>query len=437
MEIIFLVIGLIIGLVVGYFLRIKADNKTHDNTELEQLKKQYEEQIIVRSNAEGRLQALENEIVGVKKERDDIRIDRDKLSERVAAALEKFKLQEDKIIEQKNYINEVQLQFQKDFQLIASKIVKDNSEEMSKLNSQRLEATLKPLGETIKSFEEKISKSSAENNTLKGEISKLVELNQHMAKEAQNLTKALKGDTKQQGNWGELILEKILENSGLEKGREYETQYSTTNEEGNRLFLDVIVHLPENKKIIIDSKVSLIAYEQYISAEEKTEKETHLKNHLLAVKNQIKNLSEKNYQSTLAGQSVDFVLMFMPIESAFALALQNDATIFESAWEKKIVIVSPTTLLATLRTISSIWKQERQTKNAIEIARQGGLLYEKFVGFVDDLEKVGSQLQTTQKTYDAAFNKLKDGKGNLISRAEKLRELGVQTSKSIDERHKE
>ncbi|MCC7095433.1 MAG: DNA recombination protein RmuC, partial [Ignavibacteriaceae bacterium] len=246
-----------------------------------------------------------------------------------------------------------------------------------------------------------------------------------------NLTEALKGQSKTQGNWGEFILESILEKSGLVKGREYVVQESLTSESGKRLQPDVIIKLPENKSIVVDSKVSLIGYEKYISEEDEHQKQLGLREHINSIRSHIKNLSGKNYQNLYQLESLDFVLMFMPIEPAFALAVQNDQAIFNDAFEMNIVIVSPSTLLATLRTISSIWRQENQNKNALEIARQSGDMLDKFTAFVEDLLTVGKGLISVKDNYDKAMNKLTDGRGNLISRAEKIKELGAKTSKSL------
>jgi DNA recombination protein RmuC len=252
-----------------------------------------------------------------------------------------------------------------------------------------------------------------------------------MSKDANNLTNALKGQTKTQGNWGEFILESILEKSGLVKGREYSVQESLSSSEGRRFQPDVLIKLPENKTIVIDSKVSLISYEKFTSAENEEDRQLALRDFIISIKNHIKGLSAKNYQNLYGIESLDFVLMFMPIEPAFGLAVQNDISLFNDAFEKNIVIVSPSTLLATLRTIASIWRQENQNKNALEIARQSGSLYDKFVGFVDDLTTLGSRIDSAKDSYNSAFNKLRDGRGNLIRGVEKIKRLGAKTAKSL------
>jgi DNA recombination protein RmuC len=267
--------------------------------------------------------------------------------------------------------------------------------------------------------------------SLKQEVKNLFELNRKLSEDAENLTKALKGDLKKQGNWGEIVLERVLERSGLTKGQEYETQASTRGEDGQLLRPDVIIHLPEEKHLIIDSKVSLLAYENFIRSDDETEKSRFMRQHVDSIRAHIRGLNEKKYQSAKDFDTPDFVLMFLPVEPAFSAALQTDPELFSFAWERKIVMVSPTTLLATLKTVASIWKQEKQTRNAVEIARQGGNLYDKFVSFIEDLQKLGNQLNTAQRTLDEATKKLHTGSGNLVVRAERLRKLGVKTGKTL------
>jgi DNA recombination protein RmuC len=270
---------------------------------------------------------------------------------------------------------------------------------------------------------------------LRTEIKKLHELNLKMSEEASNLTRALKADTKKQGNWGELVLQKVLERSGLIKGEEFILQPSFRNEKNELIRPDVIINLPDDKHIIIDSKVSLIAYEAYVNADTDVERAKFLKAHIDSLREHVRGLSGKDYQLAHELDTPDFVLLFLPIESAFSIAIQEDNTLFSFAWDRKIVIVSPTTLLATLKTVESIWKHEKQTRNAIEIARQSGNLHDKFVSFLEDMEKIGVQLRTTNKTYEGAYNKLTSGKGDLIGRIKKLQELGAKTSKEIPQKY--
>ena len=341
----------------------------------------------------------------------------------------------EKLTQQGAELEKIQERFQKEFQLIADKIIRDNASELSNSHQKELTQLLQPLKDKIKHFEENIEKKyideTKERSDLKSELSRLLELNNTLNLQAQNLTTALKGENKTQGNWGEMILERILESSGLQKGEEYLTQVSDTNTNNRRIQPDVIVNLPENKHLIIDSKVSLVAYENFISSTKEDVKDASMKLHLQSIRSHIKSLNEKNYQTASSLQSPDFVLLFMPIEAAFSVALQHDSELFNYAWERKVVMVSPTTLLASLRTISSVWKNERQTKNAQDIAEKAGNLYDKFVGFVKDMENIERSLNSAQNHYNDAFNKLSSGRGNLVRRAEQLKELGAKTNKSI------
>jgi DNA recombination protein RmuC len=291
------------------------------------------------------------------------------------------------------------------------------------------------MKEKISDFEKKVESTyqteSKERISLQEQVKQLMSLNTQLNDEAQKLSRALKSDSKKQGNWGEFILEKILEYSGLVKDREYVTQYSTTDENNTRLQPDVVISLPDNKHLVIDSKVSLTAYERLVNAEDDVTRELALREHLASIRSHIKNLSEKNYNNASGINSPDFVLLFMPIESSFGVAVEADNQLFKYAWEQKIVVVSPSTLLATLKTVHSLWRQEKQNINAVRIATDAGNLYDKFVGLVDDLVKLGNQLKTVQGTYDSSFNKLKSGSGNIIGRIEKIRKLGAKTSKKI------
>lgn len=321
------------------------------------------------------------------------------------------------------------------FENLAQKIFEEKSTRFSDQNHKQLSTLLDPLKERIKDFEKKVedtySQERFERGHLKGEISKLIELNQTMSKEAHNLVLALKGENKTQGNWGEFILENILERSGLRKGEEYFTQETLRGSEGEMLRPDVIVHLPDNKHLIVDSKMTLSAYEGYCSATDEVSKDRFAIQHVESLKRHINELSEKKYHLSEKIISPDFVMLFMPIEPAFALAFQLKPEIFEQAWSKNIAIVSPTTLLATLRTVASLWKQERQQKNALEIAKRGGELYDKFASIVKDLETLGERIGSVQKTHSDIMGKISTGRGNLISQVEKLKELGAKAEKSL------
>ena len=337
----------------------------------------------------------------------------------------------EKLENQKLEIETLQKRLTTEFENIATKILKERSEEFSVSNHKNLSEILNPLKERIQLFEKKVDetydKELRDKISLREEVRKLTELNTRVSEEANNLTKALKGDVKKQGNWGEVILERVLERSGLTKGQEYEREVVVEGVDHLVQRPDVIIQLPDNKHIVIDSKVSLVAYERLISAETEEKKVVYLKDHINSLRSHVKLLSEKNYQNAQNINTPDFVLMFLPIEASFSIAVQGDSEIFSYAWERKIVIVSPTTLLATLRTISSIWKQENQTKNAQEIARLSGALYDKFIGFTEDMSKIKANIDRTSSAYDDAMKKMKDGSGNIIRTAEKIKELGAKT----------
>ena len=337
----------------------------------------------------------------------------------------------EKLENQKLEIENLQKRLTVEFENIATKILKERSDEFAVSNHKNLSEILNPLRERIQLFERKVDetydKELRDKVSLREEVRKLTELNARVSEEANNLTRALKGDIKKQGNWGEVILERVLERSGLTKGQEYEREEVVDGADMSVQRPDVIIHLPDNKHIIIDSKVSLVAYERFVSAETDEQRTIHLKEHVSSLRSHVKLLSEKNYQNAQSLNTPDFVLMFLPIEASFSVAVQGDGEIFSYAWERKIVIVSPTTLLATLRTISSIWKQENQTKNAQEIARLSGALYDKFIGFAEDMVKIKTNIDRTANAYDDAMKKMKDGTGNIIRTAEKIKELGAKT----------
>lgn len=355
---------------------------------------------------------------------------------RAVRAEEMLSAQQQKQLQQEKYIEELQQQFKLQFEQIASQILEEKSAKFTIQNKANIELILSPLKENIKAFEDKVDRvyktESDERNILKGVISELMLQSKQIQDDANNLTRALKGDNKKQGNWGEIILERVLERSGLVKDQEYRIQSSYNTINGNRVQPDVIIDLPDDKHIVIDAKVSLIAYEKYVSAETEEEKDIHVKLHLQSLKNHIQDLSGKNYHALYQINSPDFVLLFVPIESSFGIAVQKDAELFSYAWERKVVIVSPSTLLATLRTISSIWKQERQNRNVLEIARLSGAMYDKFVGFMNDMEGIGRNIRQSQDAYDKALNKLSSGNGNLSTTADKIKKLGAKTTKQLD-----
>ncbi|KIQ05991.1 MULTISPECIES: DNA recombination protein RmuC [Pseudomonas] len=320
------------------------------------------------------------------------------------------------------------------FAELAGKIFDEREQRFSETSQQRLGQLLDPLKERIQSFEKRVEESyqqeARERFSLGKELERLQGLNQRLSEEAMNLTQALKGQ-KTQGNWGELVLERVLEHAGLQKGREYHTQVSLKSADGERFQPDVLIQLPGEKQVVVDAKVSLTAYQQCVSATDEATRQLALKQHVLSLRSHLKGLSLKDYQHLDGLHSLDFVLLFVPIEAAFAAALQADPGLFQEAFDQHIVIVSPTTLLATLRVIDSLWRQERQSQNAREIAERAGALYDKFVAFIQDLDEVGMRLQQLDKAYSGARNKLVDGRGNLISRAENLKLLGARASKSL------
>ncbi len=406
---------------------LESERKRREEAEVELAKVKTEKE-----NLEEQLKELDQIKEKLEKER-SLRIELEKKNSSLESNIENIKKL---LVEEKRRLDEVKTQMQQEFKLIANEILKANSQEFTQKSKKELDDLINPLKEKITNFEKKVNetyeKGIKDQTELKAEFKKIYELSKQLDKDAKDLTKALKSDSKQQGNWGEVVLERILEQSGLVKDREYFIQETGKNIDGKVIRPDVIIKLPDNKFMIIDAKVSLTAFQEYISAEDNEQKQKALKKHIESVKKHVKELSEKNYPSFEGINTPDFVLMFMPVEPAFAAAMQSDPNIFSYAWERKVVIVSPTTLLATLRTIESIWKQERQTRNAVEIARQAGALYDKFVGFLKDLDKIGDYLDKSQKAYNDARNKLSDGKGNIVRQVEKLKELGAKTQKEID-----
>lgn len=428
-DVIFLIIGLIAGGVAGFFMASSKKSATGSNDEqLQQLQ-------LNASRLEEQNKYLWNSI----NERNaELNTERDKgvaLTSQLAEVKANHDNVQQRLLEQKNELQQLQDKFTKEFENLANKILEEKSQKFTEQNKLNIDQILKPLGEKIKDFEKKVQDNyDAENKekaSLKTEIHRLYELNQKITTEAQNLTRALKGDNKAQGNWGEFILESILEKSGLTKDREYSMQQSFTTEDGRRLQPDVIIQLPEGKSLIVDSKVSLTGYEKYVAAEDDVQRQLALREHLLSVRSHIKGLSEKKYQQLYQLRSLDFVLLFVPIEPAFALSVQQDAQLFHDAFEKNIVIVSPSTLLATLRTVSSIWRQENHNRNAVEIARKAGDLYDKFEGFVKDMIALGTKLDQSKKDYESAMNKLSTGKGNIVKRVQELKDMGAIASKSL------
>lgn len=370
-------------------------------------------------------------------EREDLRTEKEALMIQLSKKEADFENLWERNKEQKQEVEQLQEKFTKEFENLANKILEEKSSKFTEQNRENMKNILSPLQDKIQLFEKKVEDTHKESidyhAALRQQILGLKEMNEQMSKETLNLTKALKGDSKMQGNWGELILERVLEKSGLEKGREYEVQQSFTNEEGSRVFPDVVINLPDGKKMVVDSKVSLVAYEKFINEEDEALRIVFLKEHVNSIKRHVDQLGAKNYHDLYQIESPDFVLLFIPMEPAFAIALNEDTGLYSKAFEKNIVIVTPSTLLATLRTIDSMWSNQKQQENAFEIARQAGALYDKFEGFVNDLVKIGKKMDEAKTEYQGAMNKLFDGKGNLISSVEKLKKMGAKAKKSLPE----
>jgi DNA recombination protein RmuC len=426
---IILVFAILIALAIGFYIG-KLLSKTQSNAE--------------KSNLEGQLTSQTNQLTELKisfqnlqNEKQKVQAEKEEFAILLAKKENDFDNLLDRTKEQKEELNHLQEKFSKEFENLANKILEEKTQKFTEQNKENLKNILSPLQDKILHFEKKVEDTHKESidyhAALRQQIVSLSEMNAQMSKETINLTKALKGDSKMQGNWGELVLERVLEKSGLEKGREYEVQQAFTTAEGTRILPDVIINLPDGKKMVVDSKVSLTAYEKYVNEEDDAQQNLHLKEHVNSVKRHVEQLSDKRYQDIYQMESPDFVLLFIPIEPAFALALQEDLTLYNKAFEKNIVIVTPSTLLATLRTIDSMWTNQKQQENAIEIARQAGALYDKFEGFVSDLIKIGKKMDEAKVEYSSAMNKLTEGKGNLVTSAEKLKKMGAKAKKALPE----
>lgn len=427
--VIYLLAGLATGVIVGWWFGRKQSISALEALQASEVERRVlqerveaarmaqEQTLQLHQVAEARLLQLSTELSAANTVQDQLRQQLGAQDEQLREMLEKMQLQ---------------------FKTMANAIFEDKTRQFTEQNRTQLDQVLQPLRDRLRDFEQTVQathKESIEKQAgLFHELRNIKELNRQMSEEARSLTRALKGETKTQGNWGEMVLQRILERSGLTINQEYRLQESMVAEDGRRLQPDVTILLPESKYLVIDSKVSLVDYERFANAEDATEQAAHLKRHLLSIRNHIRDLSSKNYQHLYGPGSPDFVLLFVPIEPAFMLAVQNDADLFSDAFDKNIVVVSTSTLLATLRTIASLWRQENQNKNAQEIARQAGSLYDKFSAFAEDLVKVGQQLEATDKTYKLAMGKLIEGKDNLVRKAERLRELGAKNSKAIDQR---
>lgn len=431
MDYISLIIGLLVGGVVGFLLSRLTSQNVSENDDSASMMSDIQTLKNMNVRMESELETSKEELMTTR-ERNTV------LVQSEASLKSKYEALEEKLETQKSELNELQERFRKDFELVANKILEEKSEKFTEQNKKNLDSILNPLKERIGEFQKKVEDSNEKNTERSAALDKhlqmLQDLNREITQETKSLTQALRGDSKTQGNWGEFQLESILEKAGLEKDIHYTKETNLKTEDGDNQRLDYIINLPDGKHLILDSKVSLTAYSNYFDTEDEVEKEQFLKQHLDSVNGHVKLLGSKDYQKLHGINSPDYVMMFVANEPALTLALKEDPTLFEKALDKNIVVVSTSTLLATLRTISYIWKQDLQNKNAEEIARQAANLYDKFVGFTEDLIKLGGQMRTATKTYEESMKKLTDGTGNLTRRVENLKKLGVNPSKQIDNR---
>jgi len=428
----------IIVFAAGFFILIRKINKASGeagSVEAEKQARLIEELSAARQVAEGKISWLNTRIDELTEESRQHQQTILTLNQQLAGKESENRALEERLAGLKAETEKLQDTFRHEFRNLANEILEEKTQKFTDQNKVKLEEILKPLGEKIRDFEKRVEetydKESKERFSLAREIKSLTDLNQQISRDATNLTNALKGQVKTQGNWGEIILESILEKSGLKKDREYFIQSSFTNEQGKRLQPDVVVTYPGERNLVIDAKVSLNAYERYASSSTKEEQDLALRDHLVSVRNHIQELSSKNYQDLYQLRSLDFVMMFMPVEPAYLLAMQEDPGMWSFAYERRVLLISPTNLIAALRMISNLWRVEYQNKNAVEIARQSGDMLDKLAGLVEDILDIGNKLDSTRRSYEAAVNKLSTGKGNLIRRAEKIKELGAKPSKEI------
>jgi DNA recombination protein RmuC len=420
MEAAWLVIGIGIGSVVArLFLRTK-NQQSQTSWIIEQEK----------------AKNLQQQLTDTRRELETERKNVLEANNNLAATEADYRNLQEKLADQKKDLENLNDKFSSEFKNLANEILEEKSKKFTEQNKSSLFELLKPLGEKIVEFEKKVEATHKDtltgNSALREQLENIQRLNVMMTREAENLTRALKGSSRTQGAWGEFILESILEKSGLQKDREYTIQESFTTEEGRRR-PDVIIRLPENRQVIIDSKVSLNAYDSFMNARSEEEKVMHLKAHIVSIRQHLRGLSDRNYQS-ISDRTLDFVIMFIPIEPAYILAIQSEKSLYEDALERRIIFVSPTLLIPSLQLIKNVWRQDYQNRNTMEIARNATSLYEKFVGFTNDLIDIGSQMKKTQAIYETAMNKLTTGSGNLVRSVEKFKEMGIKPSKEIDRR---
>lgn len=439
MEFLYLFIGLALGFVIAWLLfrngntdaaaqaRVQELDKTNAALQAQLTAQQQEQQRLVATAQQEKQQ--QQQLVQQASEKVN------ELTGKLAGRETELQNMDKRLAEQKTELENLQKKLTAEFENLANRIFEDKSQKFAEQNKTNLDDLLKPLGEKIKDFEKKVNdvyvNETRERASLKEQLVQLHQLNQQMSTDAQNLTRALKGESKTQGSWGEIILENILEKSGLVRDREFTVQPSFTTDDGRRQFPDVVINLPEERHIVIDSKVALTAYERYNSAENETEKAAFLKEHIDSVRRHIRSLSEKRYQDIYPISSPDYVLLFIANEPAFNLAMQADQGLFNFAIEYNVLLVTPTTLLASLRMVAQIWRQENQNRNVIRIAEEAEKMYDKFVGFAEELLKLGRSIETTKKSYDDAMNRLSTGNGNVVRRISNLKELGLKVKKNI------
>jgi DNA recombination protein RmuC len=421
MEVVWLIIGAGFGALVAWFaVRAKAGNSSAA--------------LLVEQE---KIRTLQAQLTEVKRELERERTKFSEATSALAATEADYRNLQEKLADQKKDLESVQEKFTEQFKNLANDILEEKTKKFTEQNKTNIFELLKPLGEKITEFEKKVEDthkdSISRNSALREQLENLQKLNVQMTREAENLTRALKGDSKTQGAWGEFILESILEKSGLEKDREYTIQESYTGEDGRRRRPDVIIRLPENRQVIIDSKVSLTAYDNFVNAKSEEEKIDYLKAHVISIRQHLRGLSDKNYQS-ISDRSLDFIIMFIPIEPAYILAIQSERNLYEDALDRRVIFVSPTLLIPSLQLIKNVWKQEYQNRNTMEIARHATSLYEKFVGFSSDLIDIGTQIKKSQTAYEGAMNKLTTGNGNIVKSIERFKALGIKPSKNIDPR---
>lgn len=384
---------------------------------------------------QARLQREKDELAAL---RDQLTAERQRLSAQVAELNTLLEAERSQSVEKLQLLQNAEAQLTDRFKTLAGEILEDKTKRFTEQNQTNLNQLLEPLKVKITEFQGKVEEvyvqEGKDRSALAEQVKQLMSLNNQLSKDAHNLTSALKGQAKAQGNWGELILERVLEASGLRKGFEYDVQESHTRVDGTRAQPDVVVHLPEDRHLIVDAKVSLTAYEEHANAETEQQREGALKRHLDSVRAHVKELSDKNYQQLYGLKSLDFVLMFIPVEPAFMLAISHDSELWQDAWKKNVLLVSPSTLLFVVRTVAHLWRQEQQNRNAQDIASRGAELYDKLVGFVADLENLGDKLDQAKRSYDGALNKFANGRGNVIRQAEMLKELGVKPTKQLPQK---